>query len=166
MKSLQQQLKLGENLKKRKGLHGSEDFIASSLSESPTGEVRLMEMILERENMNKAMKQVIKNKGAPGVDGMTVKRLKGYYRRHKQQIHQAVLAGTYYPLPVRNKEIAKEGGGVRELGIPVVLDRLLGEGAGRLVKFRGYDDGAKSVGLGEHLPLLLLSKTGCTDGVL
>ena len=125
MKSLQQQLKLGEILTQRKGLHGSEDFIASCLSESPTGEVRLMEMILERENMNKAMKQVIKNKGAPGVDGMTVKRLKGYYRRHKQQIHQAVLTGTYYPLPVRNKEIPKDGGGVRELGIPVVLDRLL-----------------------------------------
>jgi len=51
----------------------SEEFIASRLSESPAGQIRLMESILERNNMNRAVKRVIKNKGAPGVDGMTVR---------------------------------------------------------------------------------------------
>ncbi len=55
---------------------GSEEFIASHLSESPTGQVRLMESILERSNMKRAVKHVIKNKGAPGVDGMTVRQIK------------------------------------------------------------------------------------------
>ena len=56
----------------------SEEFIASRLSESPTGQIRLMESILERNNMNRAIKRVIKNKGAPGVDVMTVRKIKRY----------------------------------------------------------------------------------------
>ncbi len=125
MKSLQQQLNLGMIPTKRKNHRETEDFIASRLSESPTGQIRLMEMILEPGNMKRAMKQVLKNKGAPGIDGMTVKRLQGYYRRHREKIRQALLTGEYQPLPVREKEIPKDGGGVRKLGIPVVLDRLI-----------------------------------------
>ena len=74
--------------------------------------------------MQRALKRVIKNKGAPGVDGMTVKQLKGYLKRHWPKIKQAILDGTYDPLPVRRKEIPKEGG-VRLLGIPSCLDRLI-----------------------------------------
>jgi RNA-directed DNA polymerase len=102
----------------------SEEFIASRLSESPTGQIRLMEAILERNNMRHAIKRVIQNRGAPGVDGMTVRKIKRYLKRHWSKIKEALLAGTYTPMPVRRKEIPKPGG-VRLLGIPTVLDRVI-----------------------------------------
>ena len=103
----------------------SEEFIASRLSESSTGQIRLMESILERNNMRRAIKRVIKNKGASGVDGMTVRKLKRYFNRHRAKIERALLDGTYTPLPVRQKAIGKPGGGVRLLGIPTALDRAI-----------------------------------------
>ena len=84
-----------------------------------------MEIILERENMARALKQVRSNQGAPGVDGMTVDQLPSYLRRHWQRIQASLLDGTYTPLPVRKKEVPKQQGGMRMLGIPAVLDRLL-----------------------------------------
>ena len=102
----------------------SEELIASYLSESPTGQIRLMESILERNNMKRAIKRVIKNKGAPGVDGMTVRKIERYLKRHWSEIEQALLEGTYSPMPVKRKEIPKPGG-VRLLGIPTVLDRVI-----------------------------------------
>jgi RNA-directed DNA polymerase len=102
----------------------SEELIASYASESPTGQVRLMESILERNNMKRAIKRVIKNKGAPGVDGMTVRKIERYLKRHWSEIEQALLEGTYSPMPVKRKEIPKPGG-VRLLGIPTVLDRVI-----------------------------------------
>ena len=83
-----------------------------------------MESILERDNMKRAVRRVIKNKGAPGVDGMTVRKIRKYLRRHWTKIEQALLDGTYTPMPVRRKEIPKPGG-VRLLGIPTVLDRVI-----------------------------------------
>ena len=102
----------------------SEEFIASYLSESPTGQIRLMESILERDNMRRAIKRVIHNGGAPGVDGMTVRQINRYLKRHWSKIKEALLAGTYTPLPVRRKEIPKPGG-VRLLGIPSAIDRVI-----------------------------------------
>jgi len=110
----------------------SEEFIASHVSESPTGQVRLMESILERSNMNRAIKRVIKNKGAPGVDGMTVRKIKKYYRRHRTKIEEALLNGTYAPMPVRREEIPKPGG-VRLLGIPTVLDRVIQQAVAQML---------------------------------
>ncbi len=83
-----------------------------------------MESILERNNMKRAIRRVIKNKGAPGVDGMTVRKIRKYLRRHWTKIKQALLDGTYSPMPVRRKEIPKPGG-VRLQGIPTVLDRVI-----------------------------------------
>lgn len=103
----------------------SEDFIASRLSESPTGQIRLMESICERSNMRRAIRRVIKNKGAPGVDGMTVREINRYYQKHRDKIEKALLEGNYIPLPVLQTEIPKPDGGVRLLGIPVVLDRVI-----------------------------------------
>jgi RNA-directed DNA polymerase len=103
----------------------SEEFIASHLSESPTGQIRLMESILERSNMRRAIRRVIRNKGAPGVDGMTVRKIKRYYNRHREKIEKALLDGTYTPRPVLQTEIPKPEGGVRLLGIPTVLDRAI-----------------------------------------
>ena len=75
--------------------------------------------------MQRALQRVKSNKGAPGVDKMTVEQLPVYLRRHWIKIRQAILDGTYNPLPVRRKEISKPDGGVRVLGIPTVLDRLI-----------------------------------------
>ena len=83
-----------------------------------------MEAICERNNMKSAIKRIIRNKGAPGVDGMTVRKIKRYLKRHWTKIEKAVLDGTYTPMPVRRKEIPKPGG-VRLLGIPTVLDRVI-----------------------------------------
>ena len=109
----------------------SEEFIASYVSESPTGQVRLMESILERNNMKRAIKRVIKNKGVPGVDGMTVRKIKRYLKRHWSKIEQALVEGTYSPMPVKRKEIPKPGG-VRLLGIPTVLDRVIQQARSRI----------------------------------
>jgi RNA-directed DNA polymerase len=103
----------------------SEEFIASRLSESPTGQVRLMESICERSNVRRAIRRVIKNKGAPGVDGMTVRKIKRHLKRHWGKIEKALLDGTYMPMPVLQTEIPKPEGGIRLLGIPTVLDRII-----------------------------------------
>ena len=128
MNSLQQRKQLELNLEfSGTSVHrdySSEEFIASYLSESPTGQIRLMESILERNNMRRAIRRVIQNKGAPGVDGMTVRKIKRYLKRHWTKIKEALLDGTYGPMPVRQKEIPKPGG-VRLLGIPTVLDRVI-----------------------------------------
>jgi len=75
--------------------------------------------------MRRALRQVRKNDGAPGIDGMTVDELPRYLRRHWDVIKADLLAGRYKPMPVRQKEIPKPDGGVRLLGIPTVLDRLI-----------------------------------------
>jgi len=86
----------------------------------------LMEEVCARENLMKAYRRVVRNAGAPGVDGMTVKELMPYCRKHWAHIREELLNDRYEPQPVRRVEIPKPGGkGVRMLGIPVVLDRLI-----------------------------------------
>jgi RNA-directed DNA polymerase len=102
-----------------------EMFVASQITERPTDGARLMENILERGNMFRALDRVRKNKGAPGVDGMNVNQLSGYLKSHWLKIKEDLLNGNYKPLPVRRKEISKPEGGIRLLGIPTVLDRLI-----------------------------------------
>lgn len=85
----------------------------------------LLERILDRYNLNRAYKRVKANKGAPGVDGMTVDELLPYLKTHGESIRQAVLQGHYTPQPVRRVKIDKPGGGKRELGIPTATDRML-----------------------------------------
>jgi hypothetical protein len=84
-----------------------------------------MEGIVERENLKKALAQVKRNKGAAGVDGMTVEELPAYLKEHWLTIRAQLLDGTYKPQPVRRVEIPKASGGLRPLGIPTVLDRLI-----------------------------------------
>ena len=108
-----------------------EEFIAPHRFETPTSQLRLMEAICERNNIKSAIKRVIKNKGAPGVDGMTVRKIKRYLNRHWTKIEKALLDGTYTPMPVRRKEIPKPGG-VRLLGIPTVLDRVIQQAVARI----------------------------------
>jgi RNA-directed DNA polymerase len=90
--------------------------------EEPTD---LLSAVLDRSNMQRAYDRVLRNKGAPGVDGLTVSGLKAYLKRHWPEHKEALLNGSYTPQPVRKVEIPKSGGGVRQLGIPTVLDRLI-----------------------------------------
>jgi RNA-directed DNA polymerase len=88
--------------------------------------LRLMDKVVSRENLLAAYRRVVRNAGAPGVDGMTVQELLAYCRQHWQAIRERLLDGTYVPMPVRKVEIPKPGGkGMRTLGIPTVLDRLI-----------------------------------------
>jgi RNA-directed DNA polymerase len=112
----------------------TEMSIASYLTDPSTGGSQLMEIICERENMRRALQRVRSNKGAPGVDGMTVDQLPGYLRRHWPKIKAALLGGTYKPLPVRRKEIEKPQGGVRLLGIPTALDRCIQQAVGQVLQ--------------------------------
>jgi RNA-directed DNA polymerase len=84
-----------------------------------------MEAVVERENLKKALAQVKRNKGAPGVDGMTVEALGLYLKKHWLTIRAQLLEGTYKPQPVRRVEIPKASGGMRPLGTPTVLDRFI-----------------------------------------
>jgi len=93
--------------------------------ESPDPEGHLLERILSRENMLKAWKRVKANKGAPGIDNMSVEDFPEYARNNWDSIRESLLAGTYQPLPVRRVEIPKATGGTRPLGIPTVLDRSI-----------------------------------------
>jgi len=86
---------------------------------------KLMEEVVSPENYGKALRAVIANQGAPGIDGMKTEELNGHLRKHWPKIHAKLLAGTYTPSPVRRVEIPKPTGGKRMLGIPTVLDRFI-----------------------------------------
>ena len=89
-------------------------------------QVELMEQVVERGNMTLALRSVEKNKGAPGIDGMTTENLRPYLHEHWPKVKEALLNGVYKPNPVRRVEIPKPGNkGMRTLGIPTVLDRLI-----------------------------------------
>ena len=87
--------------------------------------VELWGQVWERENLFTALKRVERNGGAPGIDGMTVADLRPYLKEHWLEIRAALESGAYQPNPVRRVEIPKPDGGVRLLGIPTVIDRML-----------------------------------------
>jgi RNA-directed DNA polymerase len=81
--------------------------------------------VLERDNLHKAYKQVGANKGAPGIDNISVEEFPEYAHKHWGGINAALLEGTYTPSPVKRVEIPKDSGGTRPLGIPTVMDRVI-----------------------------------------
>lgn len=85
----------------------------------------LMEQILSKENLNAAYLQVVRNKGAAGVDGMTVEELGAYLSENGESIREQLRTRKYKPQPVRRVEIPKPDGGVRNLGVPTVVDRFV-----------------------------------------
>ena len=85
----------------------------------------LLERILSRGNLNRAYKRVKANKGAPGIDGMTVEDVLPWLRGHREELLDQIRSGKYKPQPVRRKEIPKPDGGTRKLGIPTVVDRII-----------------------------------------
>ncbi|MFQ5741876.1 MAG: reverse transcriptase domain-containing protein, partial [Acidobacteriota bacterium] len=107
------------------GDQGAEPLVVKPAPESPAAAEYLMEEVCERENLERAWKQVRRNKGSPGVDGMTIDDARDYLREHWPSIRSQLLDGTYQPQPVKRVEIPKPEGGVRKLGVPCVVDRLI-----------------------------------------
>ncbi len=103
---------------------GAESGTATAGRTKPEA-LRLMEAVVERSNLLCAYERVVKNEGAPGVDGLTVAEFKPWLQAHWPSVRQAMLAGDYMPAAVRKVEIPKPQGGVRTLVIPTVLDRLI-----------------------------------------
>lgn len=107
------------------GKLGDETITGRREEDTPVYVSRVMERVLERGNLFRALHQVIRNKGGPGVDGMTVEQLPGHLRKHWPHIKAELSSGKYRPQPVKRVEIPKPGGGVRKLGVPTVTDRLI-----------------------------------------
>lgn len=99
--------------------------VGAEVGAAATGQTKsedglLMERVVERSNMWLAYQRVVENKGAPGVDGLTVEQLKGWLKAHWPRVRQALLEGEYIAQPVRRVDIPKPQGGVRMLGVPTV----------------------------------------------
>jgi group II intron reverse transcriptase/maturase len=104
---------------------GSEEARAAAQDTECLGASDLLERVFCRPNLQAALKRVRQNKGSPGIDGMSVEQLPDYLREHWVELREQLLAGRYRPSAVRRHLIPKSGGGVRELGIPTVLDRFI-----------------------------------------
>lgn len=89
--------------------------------EKDSAESDLLGKILEKDNLNRAYKRVKANKGAPGIDGMTIEDALVWLKEHNLELIQKIRSGHYTPSPVRGKEIQKPEGEVRKLGIPTVV---------------------------------------------
>jgi len=114
----------GEASETRPG-RGGGHRVTAVLPDAGTLAQGLMEAVVEPRNMRQALKRVRANKGSAGIDGMTVEELPAYLQEHWPAIREQLLAGSYAPAPIKRVEIPKPDGGMRQLGIPTVLDRLI-----------------------------------------
>jgi group II intron reverse transcriptase/maturase len=103
----------------------SEEASTAANGTERSGTSDLMERVVSRPNLQAALKRVRKNKGSPGIDGMTVDELPDFLRANWSRLREQMLAGSYQPQAVQRRLIPKGGGGMRELGIPTVLDRFI-----------------------------------------
>lgn len=113
----------GEAPRERRG--GESRSAAHDNARSGNGDEKLLELVVARSNVEAALRRVKKNKGSPGIDGMTVEELSPYLTANWSRLREDLLAGRYRPQPVRRHTIPKKDGGNRELGIPTVVDRLI-----------------------------------------
>jgi len=95
--------------------------------------MELMEMILTKENLNRAYKRVVANKGASGIDGITIEELGNYIKENREDIVSSLKNRTYFPKPVRRVYIPKSNGKKRPLGIPTALDRTIQQAVAQLI---------------------------------
>ena len=103
----------------------SVETIPASLSWTKAESASLMERVIDPENMQRAYRKMVANKGAPGVDSMTVHQLAGHLKQYWPTLRERLLADAYHPSPIRATTIPKPKGGTRQLGIPTVTDRLI-----------------------------------------
>jgi RNA-directed DNA polymerase len=120
----------------RKPPEGTAARVAKRAAESPAPTDKLMEEVVEGENLKRAWKRVKANQGSPGVDGMTVFALKDYLDEHWPAIGEQLLMGKYQPQPVLRVEIEKLDGGMRKLGIPTVVDRFIQQAVMQVLQSR------------------------------
>jgi RNA-directed DNA polymerase len=123
---------------------GAESTAAFPEPESPSATDRLVEAVCQPENLKQALKRVKANKGAPGVDGMTVHELPAYLKANWPEVKGQLLAGTYRPKPVRRVAIPKPDGGVRNLGVPTVLDRFIQQAVLQVLQWQWDPDFAEN----------------------
>ena len=109
----------------RRDVQEVEAATATAEPESPASTKHLMEAICDPDNIEAALRAVVRNKGAPGVDGITVKRLPGILKARWPEIEEQLLQGCYQPQPVRRVRIPKPAGGTRNLGTPTIIDRVI-----------------------------------------
>lgn len=106
-----------------------EEYAEAYSTENQKAEERdsanLLEKVLDRDNLNRAFRRVKANKGASGVDGMTIDEALSWLKEHRNELLERIRNGKYKPSPVRRVEIPKDNGGVRKLGIPTVIDRII-----------------------------------------
>ena len=102
-----------------------ETIVATAEPKSPASTEHLMEAICDPDNIEAALDAVVRNKGAPGIDGITVKQLPAILKARWPEIEDQLLQGRYQPQPVRRVRIPKPDGGTRNLGIPTVIDRVI-----------------------------------------
>jgi len=113
---------------------GEERCVEEPEASSPKTSASLMAQVLERENLIRALRQVRRNKGAPGIDGMTVEQLPDHLKVHWPRIRDELTAGCYRPQPVKRVLIPKPDGRKRKLGIPTVLDRFIQQAIAQVVQ--------------------------------
>jgi RNA-directed DNA polymerase len=109
----------------RRDVQEIEAVTAMAERESPASTAHLMEAICDPDNIEAALRAVVRNKGAPGIDGITVKQLPSILKARWPEIEEQLLQGRYQPQPVRRVRIPKPAGGTRNLGIPTVIDRVI-----------------------------------------
>ena len=107
------------------GVHNSLGITENNITNANESRERMLERILDRNNLNNAFKRVKSNKGAHGIDGMEVDEILQYLKDNGDALKQSILDGKYRPNPVRRAEIPKENGKKRNLGIPTVVDRVI-----------------------------------------
>jgi RNA-directed DNA polymerase len=115
---------------------GDEICVVKQSTESLVSSATLMEEVVEKRNLQKALKRVKANGGSAGIDGMTVKELPKYLKEHWLEIKRSLLAGVYKPQAVKRVEIPKPDGGKRKLGIPTVLDRFIQQAVMQILQAR------------------------------
>ncbi|HUX47083.1 MAG TPA: reverse transcriptase domain-containing protein [Desulfosporosinus sp.] len=115
------------------GVHNSGRITENNITDADQSKERLLEKMVDRDNMNYAYKRVKSNKGAHGVDGMKVDELLQYLKENGVRLRQSILDGKHCPNPVRRVEIPKEDGKMRKLGIPTVVDRVVQQAIGQVL---------------------------------
>jgi len=103
----------------------SEEERPAGRGDERSGTSRLMEAVVHPRNISAAVERVRRNKGGPGIDGMSVKELPAFMREHWERLREQLLTGRYRPRAVLRRQIPKSGGGMRDLGIPCAIDRVI-----------------------------------------
>jgi RNA-directed DNA polymerase len=104
---------------------GGAELGAATSGRTKSEDHQLMEQVVERSNLKLAYQRVVENKGAPGVDDVSVPEFKDWLKMHWPSVKRALLEGRYLPRPVRRVDIPKPSGGIRTLGVPTLVDRLI-----------------------------------------